>query len=90
MLSGDDRCDSPGHNAKYLTYLFLDQSSNKIAGLIVTQCTEAGNWNRMEKYAFEKFLGETQNNEINISQITTDRNAQIKKCMRENHKDINK
>ena len=65
-LSGDR------HNAKYLTYSFLDQSSNKVAGLVVTQCTEAGNSNRMEKYAFEKLLGEMQNNEIKISQITTD------------------
>ena len=30
FLSGDGRCDSPRHDAKYLTYSFLDQSSNKI------------------------------------------------------------
>ena len=64
-------CDSPGQNTKYLTYLFLDQSSNKIAELVVTQWTEADNSNRMERYAFEN-LGEMQNNEIKISQITAD------------------
>ena len=30
-----------------------------------------------------------QNNEIKISQITTDHHVQIKKCMRENHKNVN-
>ena len=40
----------------------------------------------MEKYVFEKLLGEMQNNKIKIFKATT---VQIKKCMRENHKDIN-
>ena len=35
-LSGDGRSDNPGHNAKYFTYSFLNQSSNKFAGLVVT------------------------------------------------------
>ena len=29
-LSGDGRCDSPGHNAKYLTYSFINKSTNKL------------------------------------------------------------
>ena len=29
-LSGGGRCDSPGDNAKYLTYSFMDKSTNKI------------------------------------------------------------
>ena len=29
-LSGYGRCDSPEHNAKYLTYSFMDKSTNKI------------------------------------------------------------
>ena len=44
-LSGDGRCDNPGHNAKYLTYSFMDKNANKI----VAQVSDAGNSNRMEK-----------------------------------------
>lgn len=29
-VSGDGRCDSPGHNAKYLTYSFMDKITNRI------------------------------------------------------------
>ena len=35
-LSRDGRCDSPGHNAKYLTYSFMDQITNKIAAMTIT------------------------------------------------------
>ena len=55
-LSGDGRCDSPGYNAEYLTYSFMDKSTNKIGGFSLTQVTEAGNSNRMEKTGFEKAL----------------------------------
>ena len=48
-FSGDGRCDSPGHNAKYLTYSLADQETRKITTLSITQVTEAGNSNRMEK-----------------------------------------
>ena len=55
-LSGNGRCDSPGHNAKYLTYSFMDKNTNKIVAFSLTQVTEAGNSNRMEKMGFKKAL----------------------------------
>ena len=54
VLSGDGRCDNTGHNAKYLIYTFLEQTLNKIVGMSITQVTECGNSNRMEKYGFQK------------------------------------
>ena len=55
-LSVDGRCDSPEHNAEYLTYSFMDKSRNNIGAFSLTQVTEAGNSNRMEKMGFEKTL----------------------------------
>ena len=55
-LSGDGRCESPRHNAKYLTYTFMDQITNKIAAMTITQVTEARNSNNVEKAGFIKGL----------------------------------
>ena len=62
VLSGDGRCNSPGHNAKYLTYSFLDQELKKIINFSVTQCTQARNSSRMEKFCFKKALNELEGN----------------------------
>lgn len=82
-LSGDGRCDSPGHNAKYMTYSFMDRNTNRIATFSLTQVTEAGNSNRMEKMGFIKALTSLKTQGINPEQITTDRHSQIRKYMRE-------
>ena len=82
-LSGDDRCGSPGHNAKYLTYSMFDQLKSKIISMAVTQVSEAGNSSRMEKMGFVKLLSELKEKGLNIEQITTDRHTGIRKHMRE-------
>ena len=49
-LCGDGRCDSPGHNAKYLTYSLFDQSLKKVIAVSLTQVTGVeGVSNRMQK-----------------------------------------
>ena len=56
ILSRDGRCDTPGHNAKYLIYLLFDQSFKKVIAVSLTQVTEAkGVSNRMEKAGLLKF-----------------------------------
>lgn len=89
ILSGDGRCDSPGHNAKYLTYSLLDQLSKKIVSISITQVTEAGNSNRMELFGFKKVLDSITLAGLKAEQITTDRHVQIKKYMREEQPKIN-
>lgn len=89
VYSGDGRCDSPGHNAKYLTYSLFDQDLQKVSSVSVTQVTEVdGVSNRMEKAGLVKVLDEVKNKDVKISQLTTDRHLQIKKYMREQEEGI--
>ena len=83
MFSGDGRCDSPGLNAKYLTYSLSDQTTQKIMFMSMTQVTEAGNSNRMEKLGLIKALTEAENKNITIQQLTRDRHIQVRKYVRE-------
>ncbi|KXJ10092.1 hypothetical protein AC249_AIPGENE18641 [Exaiptasia diaphana] len=84
MLAGDGRCDSPGHSAKYGTYTFLDTDSD----IEVVQVMDVKNSNAMEKEGFIKTLTRIENDyKCEVYGISTDRHTQIKKYMRESHKD---
>ena len=85
-LSGHGRCDSPRHNAKYLTYSFMDLITIKIDALTRTQVTEAKNSNNAEKVVFIKGLKLLRTNGVTVDQIT-DRHSQIRTHLRENEKD---
>ena len=87
-IAGDGRCDSPGHSAKYSTYSFQNQETCEIVALNITQVTEAGNSNRMEKVGFIKALEDMENRGVILTQITTDRHTQIRKYMTEQRTDI--
>ena len=69
-LSRDARCDSPRHNAKYLTYSFMDLITNKIPALTIIQVTEAKNSNNVEKVNFIKGLKFLKANRVTVDQIT--------------------
>ena len=88
MATFDGSCDSPGHNAKYMTYSMLDQETNNVISMSMTQVTEAGNSNNMEKMGFIKVLNGLKE-KIEIKQITTDRHKQVRKYLREHEKEIN-
>ena len=87
-LSEYGRCDSPGHNAKYLTYSFTGKSTNKTGAFSLTQVTEAGNSNRMEKMGFEKALKWLKDEGIIPEQITTNRHILIRKYLKEKKQNI--
>ena len=69
-----------------MTYSILDQASNKVIDMEICQCTQAGNSNRMEKFAFVKVLNRLKNENIKIEMLTTDRHSQIRMHMREEEK----
>lgn len=52
-LYGDGRCDSPGHNAKYGTYTFMDDDTSKVVAFSVVQVPEVTSSNAMEKEGFK-------------------------------------
>ena len=90
ILSGDGRCDSPGHNAKYLTYSLFDQSLKKVIAVSLTQVTEVeGVSNRMEKKGLIKVLDEVKQKNSKVDQLTADQHLQIKKYLREQEEGIN-
>ena len=79
ILRGDGPCNSPGHNAKYLTYSFFHQNLKKIIEVSLTQVTEVeGVSNRMEKASLIKVLDEVKQKNLKADQLTTDRHLQIK------------
>ena len=82
-LSRDGRCDSPDHNAKYLTYCFMDKNTNKIVAFSLIQVSEAGISNQMEKMGFEKSLRLLKNQGIIPEQITTDCHIQMRQHLRD-------
>ena len=65
----------------------MDQITNKIAAMTITQVTEAKNSNNMEKVGFIKGLKFLRTNSMTVDQITTNRHSQIRKHMRENERD---
>ena len=55
-LSGDGRCDSPGHYAKYGTYTMIDQETDTIVHFNVVQVSEVNNSNAMEREGFKRCM----------------------------------
>ena len=88
ILSGDRRFDSPGYNAKYLTYSFFDESLKKVIAVSLTQVTEVEHvLNRMEKTDLIKILDGVKLKNLKVDQLTSDQHFQIKKTLREQEDD---
>jgi hypothetical protein len=77
ILAGDARMDSPGHNAQFCTYSFVDVDSNAVIHAEFVDCRETGlNSYNMEKVAFCRgmdFLRE----KIKIAEVVTDQSVSI-------------
>ena len=88
-LNGDARCDSPGHNAKYRTYTFMDSDTGKIVSFSVVQVTETTSSNAMEKEGFVRCISSLENgNDVSIDRITTDRHTVITSTMAKDYPHI--
>ena len=82
-LSGDGRSDSPGHCARYCTYVMMDQILKLVIDLTVLDCRETeGISTRMEKEGLVRLLVKLSH-EISIGEITTDASSSVIKAVRE-------
>ena len=87
-LSGDGRCDSPGHNAKYGTYTMIDQETNKIVDFKVVQVSEVNNSNAMEREGFKRCMDTINEKGGQIKVVATDRHIGIRADMKRNFPEV--
>ena len=87
-LSGDGRCDSHGHNAKYGTYTMIDRQSDQIVEFQIVQCTEVNNSNEMEREGFKCGMDNIKAKGGNIKVITTDRHVGIRADLKRNYSEV--
>ena len=81
-LNGAGRCDSPGHNAKYWTYTFMDSDTGKIVSFFVVQVTKTSSLNATEKEWFVRCISSLENeDDVSIDRIITDRHTVITSAM---------
>ena len=83
-LCGDGRCDSPGYSAKYCTYTLMEATTNLIFDFELMHVAMTNfNSGTMEREGLRNLLTRLDDAPFNISQVATDRSAQIKAMMRD-------
>ncbi|XP_040193733.1 uncharacterized protein LOC120927246 [Rana temporaria] len=87
-LIGDSQCDSPGFNAKYCTYTFMDAETDNIIDFQVEQLQAGLTSASLEKIAFIEALERILSDHVNVKIIATDRHASIRKIIREKYPQI--
>ncbi|KAG1714000.1 hypothetical protein GQR58_001851 [Nymphon striatum] len=87
VLGCDGRADSPGHSAKYGSYIVLEERINKIIDHQLVQSNEVANSGQMEKEGLIRAVSKLQDAELPIDVIVTDRHPQIQKWLRISLKD---
>ena len=82
QLSGDGRCDSPGHSAKYCTYSLMDSVTDLILDYSLVQVTETGSSVAMEKEGLQRCLSNVLSSGLQIESIATDRHTSVGALMK--------
>ncbi|KAI8487262.1 hypothetical protein Bbelb_350600 [Branchiostoma belcheri] len=83
-LLGDGRCDSPGHNAKYCSYTFMEEQSKYIVGFELLQSTDSNSSQAMERDTFGVGLDYLLTEGLDIECMATDRHNGIRAELKKN------
>ena len=70
-LAGDGRCDSPGFNAKYGTYILIFPD-DRVIDLTIVHVAEVNHLTAMEK-SYVRTINRVELDKISITSIRTDR-----------------
>ncbi|XP_064649995.1 uncharacterized protein LOC135501685 [Lineus longissimus] len=84
VLSGDGRCDRPGHSAKYGTYSLMDVNTGLIVDFVVLNKADpqVKNSNAMEPMGLRMCLENMKKWNISVNILTTDRHITVRKIIR--------
>lgn len=82
QLSGDGRCDSPGHIAKYCTYSLMDTVTDLILDYSLVQVTETGSSVAMETEGLQRCVTNVLSSGLQIDSFATDRHTSVGALMK--------
>lgn len=89
-VMGDGQCDTPGHNAKYLTYSLLEEETELIVSskVVCLGEEEIKSSNAMEVEGLDRCLDELETHHITISEVATDRHPLVTHYMKNQRPEI--
>ena len=80
-VCGDGRSDSPGHSARYCTYVLMENIMKLVIDLEILDCRETeGVSTRMEKEGLMRLLKKTK---LHLVELTTDASSSVIKGVRD-------